>query len=77
MATETKTVKINGYTVTLELFTERADESRSECYVEKGRYSASLEACRAGKLTDERCNEIEISERDVDAIDSWATANGY
>jgi hypothetical protein len=78
MKTETLKATINGYSVELELIGNGPGGLVStQCTITRGRFSASLEAARAGQLTDARGNETPISERDIDAIDKWAMEKGY
>ncbi len=76
MMRETKATTVDGYSVTLELFTE-CNEPRSECYIEKGNASGSLEAARTGYLTDVHGSDKAIALATVDRIETWADANGY
>ena len=67
---------INGYAIELDVYQE-GGESRSNCYIEKGSASGSLElALSAGVLmTDE--GDQHISPATVNKIEKWAVANGY
>lgn len=73
----TKTLKLRGYTATLELYTEDG-QPRSDCFIEKGNYTASL-ACAedTGFLTDQRDEQKEIDQGTLDQIREWAEENGY
>jgi hypothetical protein len=72
-----KTV-INGCTVEYE---GENDEGVTQCFISKGRFSASLAALEGtGCLTDSgspACDELPIDEPTIDAISAWATAQGY
>lgn len=71
---------IEGYKVELEFESEGdnvADTNPTQCFVSKGRYSASLEALLwSGCLTDVD-SELKVPARVIGEIESWAQVNGY
>jgi hypothetical protein len=70
--------EIDGYEVHLELYEERG-EPRSDCFVIKGQYSASL-ACLAdtGELHSGNWDRVhEVHPQTITAIEKWAEENGY
>lgn len=69
---------IEGYTVELELYTERG-EQRSDCTVSLGKFSSSLARLEhEGTLYSPNWeNEEEVDPRTISKIEKWATANGY
>lgn len=71
---------IEGYRVELEFESEGenvADTKATQCFVSKGKYSASLEALLwSGCLTDID-SELKVPARVISAIESWAQVNGY
>lgn len=70
--------KIDGYTVRLEMYEENR-EPRSDCFVIRGRYSASL-GCLAdtGELHSDDWDRVhEVHPQTIRAIETWAEENGY
>lgn len=60
---------INGYLVELDI-----DDDTTQCFINKGRGSASLECLLAvGTLDD----DLPVAQSTIDAIEKWALANGY
>lgn len=52
-------------------------EGNMNCYIENGRYTASLAALiDTGTLTDGD-NEITVDDKTIDAIEEWALKHGY
>lgn len=75
MSTKAKEIEhqIGKYKITLQV----AEES-SDCYIEDGDYSASLECADAtGELTDSRGEVKAIDAGTTGIIRKWAEANGY
>lgn len=74
--------KIDGYEVSLEVWTE-CGEPRSECFIVRQTrtrcYSASLECLRdTGELTCTRDDlAVSVHQQTIDAIAKWAEDNGY
>jgi hypothetical protein len=69
-----KTTTISGYRVTLD--TDMGDGATG-CWIEKGGYSASLEAADAVGLTDSNDREVSVPRSVILAIRTWAERNGY
>lgn len=66
---------INGFTAEIE---PNADREGVNCYVYKGRYSASLEcADDNGFLTDNDDRELTVPPGTLAAILTWARGHGY
>lgn len=71
--------KIDGYIVTLEFTDEPANDGgqASHCYIEHGRYSATLECADAtGELDGPRGTEA-ITGATLARIREWAELRGY
>jgi len=69
----TNTTKISGYTVEFSI----CDDS-SQCWVEKGSFSASLSALLdLGHLEDRAGREHVVKDCIVDRIYDWALKQGY
>lgn len=68
-----KTTKISGYSVEIYL----CDDS-TQCWVEKGKYAASLAALQdTGLLETTLGGEHTVNPDIIDRITEWAEANGY
>ena len=67
---------INGYEVELE--TEIDDDPSTQCFVEKGNYSASL-SCLAhtGELMNSSDQPKVVPNRTIEQIEKWADSKGY
>lgn len=65
--------KIGQYKITLQI-----SEESSDCYIESGDYSASLECADAtGDLTDSHEETKHIDSGTCEMIRKWAESNGY
>lgn len=76
------TTTIDGYKVELELDVSYDDNApRTQCWVSitwlDREYAGSLEQALGGTLYDGDIHEIAVSARTAQAIEAWATANGY
>lgn len=68
-----KTTKISGYTIEL----SRCDDS-IQCYVERGKYHASLAALLdTGLLETHLGGAHQVNLDVIDSIAHWAACNGY
>ena len=69
-----KHTTIAGYSVDLEV-----GDGISQCYINKGRFSASLEGLTGlGGLTDPDTDAFaKVPAGTIAAIEKWAVANGY
>lgn len=68
-----KSTKISGYSVEISI----CDDS-TQCWVEKGKYSASLAALQdTGLLETSLGGEHKVRHDVIDEITEWAEANGY
>ena len=58
---------------------ETLDDGRKDCFISKGRFSASLGAASdEGKLwASDWTQSLPIGQKTLAAIESWALANGY
>lgn len=72
----TKTTKIAGLAVELELYQEDG-EARSSCFISKGRFSGSLECLTGMGVLDDGGSELAVRQEIIDKIEAWADANGY
>lgn len=70
-----KTKKIDGFLCT---FMEYDDGDSNNCYVEKGRFHASLALLQhLGEFDDGEGNSLPIHESTIDKIEQWAILQGY
>lgn len=80
---KTLVTSIDGFNIELDTYTERG-ESRSDCVISKGDYSASLALLEhAGHLDyggygqPKDSYELPVRESTVNRIVTWANKNGY
>jgi len=68
-----KSTKISGYSVEIS-----ACDDSTNCWIEKGKYSASLAALQdTGLLETTLGGEHAVNPDIIDRITEWAEANGY
>ena len=68
-----KITKISGYSVEIS-----ACDDSTQCWVEKGKYTASLAALSdTGLLEDTLGGQHKVKADIIDKINEWAEANGY
>ena len=74
----TATLKLRGYTVTVEIRTLGPAEQQSDCFIERGKFCASLECADAmGVLSDDNGHERSIDNGTLAQIRQWAEGHGY
>jgi hypothetical protein len=72
MTTVSAKTVIHGYEVELEV-----DDGTSQCFITKGRHSASLEALMATGVMTNADDEVEVTQGTIEKIEKWAIGKGY